>query len=297
MDQDLSQLHQLFDHFTEPVLLKINEDFPYFNESARELLPFLSCLPESDINFVVSVVDQDFCVSSSHFSNGNLFFFRPLPPEKGINAQVLLDISPKLRDYLSSLSAATEQLENSLDQSGHLSLYERPLAIQEQAIHRLFQLVRYAEFTDPLSEVDYPASMLDFVSLCFDITDEAKYLAELADITLTCTCTPSLLLTMGNIDLLRQLILALLSNALKAAGTNGSVSMTLRHLNGRAILSVKDSGTVVASDRMPGLFRDSLPERLPLSDERSALGLYVARKIVSFYHGVIMAESRPDIGS
>jgi signal transduction histidine kinase len=100
-------------------------------------------------------------------------------------------------------------------------------------------------------------------------------------------------------DKFSQIIVNLVSNALKYTDLGGNIWVRTYQNDGRAVLSVEDDGIGIAESDMPFIF-----EHLYRTDESRArdsggngIGLSVARAIAESHGGTIAAKSRPGKGS
>ena len=91
----------------------------------------------------------------------------------------------------------------------------------------------------------------------------------------------------------------LLDNAVKYAGQNGSVTVTLSETQGKAQLAVHNTGPAIPAEHLPHLF-----ERFYRSDaarDRESggygLGLAIAQSIAEGHSGKISATSAPQLGT
>jgi signal transduction histidine kinase len=95
-------------------------------------------------------------------------------------------------------------------------------------------------------------------------------------------------------ELLRQVIVNLLDNAVKFSPRGGTVRIRARAKDGQAILAVSDEGIGIAPGKLPRLF-----ERFYQADGSATrhyggmgIGLALCRAIVQAHGGRIWAESR-----
>jgi signal transduction histidine kinase len=101
-------------------------------------------------------------------------------------------------------------------------------------------------------------------------------------------------------DRMRQLLLALLDNAIRHTPPSGQVVVEIAPLPGSgAILRVRDSGEGIAPEHLPHIF-----ERFYRADGARAratggtgLGLAIARAIVTAHGGEIAVDSKPGLGA
>ena len=108
-------------------------------------------------------------------------------------------------------------------------------------------------------------------------------LAEAAGVSFRFDDQRGSLLTTGDSELIQQMLLCLISNALKAAGNGGRAGLRLAETGGRAILTVWDSGS--------GLDHDT-----GVKVWGAGSGLPIARQIAALHGGVLMLENRPGEG-
>jgi signal transduction histidine kinase len=99
-------------------------------------------------------------------------------------------------------------------------------------------------------------------------------------------------------DKLKQVVLNLLSNALKYNRPNGTINLSARSQGGEAIIAVKDTGIGIESEVIPRLFEKFY--RAPGSDHISigtGLGLSITQRIVETHGGKIQVKSKVGKGS
>ena len=103
----------------------------------------------------------------------------------------------------------------------------------------------------------------------------------------------------GDADQLKQVLVALLDNALKYTPYEGIVSLSLTTLANQAIIKVIDTGIGVAQDDLPHIFERFYRADRARSRERggSGLGLAIVQSIVQEHQGTIEVESTPGKGS
>jgi signal transduction histidine kinase len=103
----------------------------------------------------------------------------------------------------------------------------------------------------------------------------------------------------GDADQLKQVLVALLDNALKYTPYEGVVSLSLTTLANQAIIKVIDTGIGVAQDDLPHIFERFYRADRARSRERggSGLGLAIVQSIVQEHQGTIEVESTPGKGS
>ena len=103
----------------------------------------------------------------------------------------------------------------------------------------------------------------------------------------------------GDADQLKQVLVALLDNALKYTPYEGSISLSLTTDEHYAIVKVIDTGIGISPDDLPHIFERFYRADRARSRNRggSGLGLAIVQSIVMEYQGTIEAESAPGKGS
>ena len=143
--------------------------------------------------------------------------------------------------------------------------------------------------------------LVEMDQLAFDLFRQGR-------VQLQARATSRIQLTIGTLEplavegdpgQLRQVALILLDNALKYTPAGGRVRISLGHEDGRAALSVTDTGIGIEAEMLPHIFeRFFRGEGARARDEHgSGLGLAIADWIVSAHNGEIRVESRLGIGS
>ncbi len=103
----------------------------------------------------------------------------------------------------------------------------------------------------------------------------------------------------GDADQLKQVLVALLDNALKYTPYEGSVSLALSIEAYEAMIKVSDTGIGIAPEDIPHIFERFYRTDRARTRERggSGLGLAIVQSIVQQQHGTIEVESTPGKGS
>jgi len=106
-------------------------------------------------------------------------------------------------------------------------------------------------------------------------------------------------LVRGDPDRLRQVLGNLITNALRATSSGGSVSLHANRSGDTAVIRVADTGTGIEPEALPYIF-DRFWRADPARGRRSGgsgLGLAIARQIVIDHGGTIAVESQVGIGT
>jgi signal transduction histidine kinase len=103
----------------------------------------------------------------------------------------------------------------------------------------------------------------------------------------------------GNADQLKQVLVALVDNALKYTPYEGSVTLSLTTDENNAVIQVSDTGIGILPGDLPHIYERFYRADRARSRDRggSGLGLTIAQNIVQELQGSIEAESTPGRGS
>jgi signal transduction histidine kinase len=103
----------------------------------------------------------------------------------------------------------------------------------------------------------------------------------------------------GNADQLKQVLVALVDNALKYTPYEGSVTLSLTSKENFAVVKVSDTGIGILPDDQPHIYERFYRADRARSRDRggSGLGLTIAQNIVQELQGSIEVESMPGRGS
>ena len=104
----------------------------------------------------------------------------------------------------------------------------------------------------------------------------------------------------GNRDRIVQVVVNLLSNALKFCDTRaGQVSLSLQKVQNTAVLRVADNGKGIPAEQHEHIFDKftQLNSKAEGKPQGTGLGLYITRKIVEHHGGSIKVISAPGSGA
>ena len=267
MDPMTSHLDQTFGSFPEPVLLLDGDQVIYANEPGQALLQeeafpaeLLAALAEHPGSAMETALGEAFYrVTVSPYDVGMLVVLRPLPPAEE-KRHPFSNAVYRMRECLSNFTAVQFRMKRVLQEHHLLGGLEQDLANQSRLIYQMLRLTRQAELTQELNDKAFPREEgFDLAMVCQGMADEATWLADLAGVRFTYTSNVEHLPFQGSKSLLTQMLLALVSNGVRAAGKDGAVEMKLHAENGRCVISLRDTGVGIPEDRMATLFQRSFP--------------------------------------
>jgi signal transduction histidine kinase len=205
------------------------------------------------------------------------------------------DASHELRAPLTVILANLELLERHTA----LTAPEREEALGE-ATREARRLVRLVADLLALARADAGATLrrhpVELDRAVLDAFGAARQMADGRDLTLG-ELEP--VLVEGDPDQLKQLLLALLDNALKYTPPSGRVSLGLRRAGPVAEVTVRDTGIGIGAEDLPHVFErfyraDPARNRDPGG---TGLGLAIARWIAEQHGGTLALSSEPGRGT
>ena len=237
---------------------------------------------EGTVSGTCTAAGQTWRLSLSQYEEGTLAVLLPEDPV-GSPFPGTAALLEQMRQNIGNLTAAAQLITPALQELG--PKYQQYLAIMSQSFYRMMRLMNNAETAGALAEgrLTFSPGPLDLAGLCRELCREVSGLAETAGVSFRFDDQCGSLLTTGDSGLIRQMLLCLISNALKAAGSGGRAGLRLTEAGGRAILTVWDSGAGldIGTDAKAG---------------GAGAGLPIARQIAALHGGALMLESRPGEG-
>ena len=170
-----------------------------------------------------------------------------------------------------------------------------------ETIERVLDLARLQAGEFQLKEESF-----DLGSMLSELVGELRPMAENSRIRLTIETPPSPFFVYADPRGVRQIVLNLLTNALRYADIGGRAVASLRlGESGEAILSISDDGPGIAPERMPELFNPcAADDGLGMesgaeewADCAHGLGLPVSRLLAERHGGQLKVESTPGKGT
>lgn len=125
------------------------------------------------------------------------------------------------------------------------------------------------------------------------IWDLLKSDALLLDINLVRELDSSVPPIMGDVDLLKQVVINLVNNSLQSTAGGGAIKITVSGNDKDVTLSVADNGTGIDRSILPRIFDPFFTTKA----EGTGLGLAITSKIVNEHNGIIKVSSQPDQGT
>ena len=164
------------------------------------------------------------------------------------------------------------------------------------------QLMSLIEDIIRLSQLDEKTSLPEMVSVdlkavCEDVCQRLLPQAEKAGVSLNLHCAP------GNVrgipKVLEEVVQNLVDNAIKYNTSNGSVGVTLKHVDSRVELSVSDTGIGIPEEHLSRVFERFY--RVDRSRNKqiggTGLGLSIVKHSAETMHATVQLQSKLGIGT
>ena len=194
----------------------------------------------------------------------------------------------ELRIQLAQMTAASQLLERSAFDEASAGC----LAAMNQGICRMLRIVGRMELSGRLGGETSKVKLapVDLGALTADLGARMEGLLARAGVKLTVR-GPEHLPARADEELVRQLLLELVANAVKAGR---SVTLTLKRDGDSAVFTVEDDGPGISGSQLPFLF-DSAAQELP-DWKQGGIGIAIARRIAALHGGRLAAMCAPGRG-
>jgi two-component system OmpR family sensor kinase len=209
----------------------------------------------------------------------------------GAQRRLVADVSHELRTPLTAIRGNLDLIKRYGVDGDSLEAIASESDRMARLVNDLLLLARadYGSMQIELAQID-----LDTVVA--DVFKEAKILAKDRALQIHLVAIEPIRM-MGNSDRLKQLLLNLVSNAIKFTPDGGQISLGLRREGSMARLTVTDTGVGIPPDDLARIFDrfyQADPARARSSEGGAGLGLAIAKWIAETHGGSI--EVRSEVG-
>ncbi len=213
----------------------------------------------------------------------------------GVQQRFVADMSHELRTPLTAIKGNLELAQRYGMQDDMMDDINIETERMSRLVNDLLMLAR----------ADYGGIVIDMAMTDLDLVvresfNQAKLLLDDRDLTLKLGNVTPIVIN-GNSNRIKQLILNVMSNAIKFTDDGGEISIALNRDGDYAVISVRDNGIGIASEEIERIFDRFYQidqSRVRLHDsEGFGLGLSVAKWIIEAHNGVITVDSTPEKGT
>lgn len=298
----------LFDADPQPVFF-IRQQLIYWNPAAQRLCQragvpleeggpvpaFLAHFPlEAECAGDLTLDGRPFAALLRPLEEGSLCVLHPAAQDRVLSGRRLAFLMDQARRPMSTLYSALQLLSPLVGQEG-----DKYLEMLSHSYFRMLRLMEHLSFVQRLEDDQEPFRpvVLDLAGLCRHILREVEPLARQSGLAVAYEEAEASLLVSGEEPLLQLLLLNLISNAWRASGTAGTITLSLRRRGNRALLTVSDQGGGMAPSALASAFAPE-PGTEALSDPWAGqgLGLPLCRHIAVLHQGALVLENRPGQG-
>jgi signal transduction histidine kinase len=219
-----------------------------------------------------------------------------LEQQHELRRRAVTDIAHELRTPLSILQIDLESIEDGLSEATPDVI----AGLQEEValLNRLVEDLRTLSLAEA-GELQLEVEPVDVARLGQRAIDQVRGVAREKDVALSAALPDRLPTVSGDVQRLMQVLLNLLSNALRHTPPKGRITVTARQVGDEVLVTVQDTGDGIPTDELPHVF-----ERLYRTDRArtrdsggSGLGLTIARSLIEAHDGRIWAQSVEGQGS
>jgi two-component system OmpR family sensor kinase/two-component system sensor histidine kinase BaeS len=214
-----------------------------------------------------------------------------LEAQESQRRELMADIAHELRTPLTIVQG---RLEGLLD-----GVYPRDDGHLNELLEEMRLLSRLVDDLRTLANAESGAVTLqkeptDLASLSEDVV--ASLSAESARRQVEVRVDAPLDRTINSVDplRLREVLMNLLSNAIRHTPAGGRVSLGISYANGRTMIAITDTGSGIAPEDLPKVFDRFYKDR---RSRGSGLGLAISKSLIALHGGDIRAESAPGRGT
>jgi two-component system sensor histidine kinase BaeS len=216
-----------------------------------------------------------------------------LQQEESLRKESVADLAHELRTPVQGILARVEAAQDGvLDDEANLA------AMHDEAL----RLTRLLDDLSALAEAERPGLLLETEPVDLAAvagTQTAAFAASFSDRGIELTSSLSAAVVDGEPKRLEQIVVNLLSNALRYTDAGGTVKVAVRPEGGTAVLEVADTGIGIAPEDLPRVFtRFWRGEKSRSRDTGGAgIGLSIVKELVQAHGGEVTVESTPGEGS
>lgn len=242
---------------------KRRKDYAYFNE--------LDQLSESINSMIVSLSQMDY-----------------------MRKDFMSNVSHELKSPIAAISNISELLQD--DQLDVASRKELTKLIQEES-QRLARLIGTILQLSRVENQENPG-LLTSVRIDEQIRQAMITLSEKwQNKTIDFSFDSSTVIVQANADLLMQVWVNLLDNAIKYSGKQPKISVKLEEFSDQVKVVIADKGQGMSAEELPRIFEKFYQADQSHHQEGNGLGLPIVQRIITLCDGTISVKSQEEIGT
>jgi two-component system, OmpR family, sensor histidine kinase VicK len=213
--------------------------------------------------------------------------------------EFVANVSHELRTPLTSIKSYSETLINEVKENN--STFKRFLNVINHEADRMTRIVKDLLELSRLDnqQLKWNMKQISMKELVCDCIDKLKIEALHKHQEINLNSNENLPDIPGDHDRLEQVILNILSNAIKYTQKNGRIAVKLSRTNNHVVISINDTGIGIPKNDIPRIFERFYRVDKARSREMggTGLGLAIAREIVEAHSGLVSIESETGKGT
>jgi signal transduction histidine kinase len=236
--------------------------------------------------------------SSGGGYSGMVFVLHDVTKDKEIDkmkSDFVSNVSHELRTPLTSIKSFSELILDDLD-AMDIEIQKRFLGIIRDEAERLTRLI--SDILDlqkiQTNNIKWHVENVELSQVIENSMLTFSELAKTKRLHLSCETQGDLPLVYGDRDRLQQVLINLISNAIKFSKENGQIKMQAKEIPEGVLLSVSDNGIGIPVDKRERVFERFYQVDGSATKERggTGLGLAISKEIIEHHGGRIWVESK-----
>ncbi len=310
LSSERDKLAAIFDGLSDAVMIVDNDGTVRFsNRAASELVTEEGAPPAPMLSHLRKAAEHGGAEAPALRIGERVYGLqaRNLPAEQGVlvvvrdrteemrrelaEREFVSNAAHELRNPLAGISGTIEVLQaGAKDDPEALEHFLSRLGVDVERMNRLMQSLLTLARVEALPEGE--AEIVDVASAAADAVDAVGQ----DGVEVRIEVEPGLAAD-GDPLLLRQVLIGLLSNAVRHTSTPGAVVLRGRRADGEALIEVVDTGTGIPAAEVERVFERFYRSSDALAHEGFGLGLAIAKRMVQVMGGSIGAASEEGHGS
>ncbi|ONI46828.1 hypothetical protein AN644_02470 [Candidatus Epulonipiscium fishelsonii] len=219
-----------------------------------------------------------------------------------IRTEFFANISHELRTPINIISSAVQLIDSlDLDKTNDINNITKFSGIIRQNCSRLLRLVNNLIDITRIESGFYKVKMelYNIVNVVEEITLSLVNYIESKGLTITFDTYIEECYAYCDIDSIERIMLNLLANAVKFTDTGGEIVVTIYEENNKIVISVKDNGIGIPTEKKQAIFERfrQVDKTLGRKYEGSGIGLSLVKLLVELQNGNITLTSELNEGS
>jgi signal transduction histidine kinase len=205
-----------------------------------------------------------------------------------VQQRLINDVSHEMRTPLTSIIGNIEIMERYGVEPDSLQSIHQEAERLSRTVNELLLLVRADS-----GEISVDMTPLSLDTLLLEVYEQAHILMKGRSLKLVLEQIDPVRVR-GNRDRLYQMLMNLVTNAIKFTPDNGSIRLSLTREGDQALLKVSDTGIGISpedQDRIYDRFFQADPARLHRENDGAGLGLSIAKWVIDIHRGQIVVHS------